>query len=156
MIEKVRPLASRITRNDGRRGRAGALVIACVLLQLMASLQSQSGLSLLAWLSHPHAHALLAVADGSHIDLVYSHDPVGHADSDEVAAHLHGDPSEDHVVHITRDDAPVTRRVETPDATATLATIPSVPVLRLAASPPPHPFQRAVHSFSRRSVVLRI
>ncbi len=131
-------------------------MIACVLLQLLASLQSQSGLSLLAWLSHPHTHALRAVTDGSHIDLVYAHDPVGHADSDEIEAHLHGDQSEDHVVHMTRDDAPVTRRVETPDATATLATIPSVPVRRVAASPPPPPFQRAIDSFSRRSVVLRI
>lgn len=160
-IEKVRPLTTRIRRirrSDGRRGRsAGALVVVCVLLQLMASLQSESGLSLLAWLSHPHSHALLAVSDGSHIDLVYAHDRVDHADSEDDEASLHGDPSEDHVVHMTRDDAPVARRIAThDDGPATAATIPALPVLRLAASPPTPPLQRAVDSFSRRSVVLRI
>jgi hypothetical protein len=58
---------------------------------------------------------------------------------------------------MTRDDAPVARRIATPDAgPTTLATISSAPVLRPAVSPPPPPLQRAVRSFSRRSVVLRI
>lgn len=148
-------MSSRITKHGRRRGWAGALVIACGLLQLAASLQTQSGLSLLAWLGHPHAHALLAVIDGSHIDLVYSHDATRHTDADEVEAHLHAGASDDHVVHMTNDDARVAGRVHTPDVAPTSATIAFVPLLRAAASPQRLAPLRAVASFSRRSVVLR-
>ena len=155
MIEKVQPVGSCITRNGRRRRPAGALVIACGLLQLVASLQTQSGLSILAWLAHPHSHALLAVIDGSHIDLVYSHDPVHHADADEVEAHLHGNPGDDHVVHMTSDDARIARRMPPPDVPPTFAATHFVPILRTAARPPSPAPLRAVPSFSRRSVVLR-
>ncbi len=148
-------MSSRITKHGRRRGWAGALVIACGLLQLAASLQTQSGLSLLAWLAHPHAHAVMAAIDGSHIDLVYSHDATRHTDSDEVEAHLHADASDDHVVHMTNDDAPVARRTNTPALSLTIAPIPIVAVLRVAARPQPTAPPRAVPSFSRRSVVLR-
>ena len=141
-----------------RRGWAAALAIVCGLLQLAASLQTQSGLSLLAWLAHPHAHALLAVIDGSHIDLVYSHDPVRHVrhtEADEAEAHLHGDPGDDHVVHMTSDDVRVARRIAPPDVAPTFATISFAPLLRAIASPQPPAPRRAVPSFSWRSVVLR-
>ena len=149
-------MGSRISRIRRRRGPAGALVIACGLLQLVASLQTQSGLSILAWLAHPHSHALRAVIDGSHIDLVYSHDSVHHADPDEVEVHLHGDPGDDHVVHMASDDGSVARRIAAPDVAPTFATISCVPMLRPTASAPSPAPLRAVPSFSRRSVVLRI
>jgi len=148
-------MGSRITRNRSRRGPVAALAIACGLLQLAASLQTQSGLSVLAWLAHPHSHALLAVIDGSHVDLVYSHNPVRHADTDDAEAHLHGDPDDDHVVHMTGDDSRVSRRIAPPDVAPTVAAIAFVPALRSVATrllPAP---LRAVPSFSRRSVVLR-
>ena len=156
MIEKVDPVGSCVTRNGRRRGPVAALAIACGLLQLVASLQTQSGLSILAWLAHPHSHALLAVIDGSHIDLIYSHDLVRHADADEVEAHLHSDPGDDHVVHMTSDDARVAQRIPLPDVAPTFATISFVSMLRPTASAPSPASLRAVSSFARRSVVLRI
>ena len=133
----------------------GVVALACGLLQFATGLQL---MVFLDGLSSGHSHAVVTVIDGSHVDLIYSHDTQGadrHSDADAVGAHLSGDPSQDHVVHTTRDDAPVTRRIEMPDASAvTLAVLSPVPVLRPVASPPP--LQRAVHAFSRRSVVLRI
>ncbi len=140
------------------RDWASALVIACVLLQLLASLQTQSGLSLLAWLGHPHSHSLLTVIDGSHVDLVYSHDShdaTRHGDPDEVAAHLHDVASDDHVVHMANDDSAVARRVNTPALSPTIPPIAFVPWLNTVARPQPTAPLRPVPSFSRRSVVLR-
>lgn len=140
----------------GNRWRTwGWALLALAMLPLATHVDALTFLQIFAT---DHPHALMTVVDGSHVDLVLSHDTshdMTRAPGDD-APSLHPKSAEDHVVHISKDElAAAQKRIAVSLPTATSPPAPSL----VAIPRSPRAFSsapvRAVASFSRRSVVLR-
>jgi hypothetical protein len=128
------------------------VALACGLLQLVTGIEA---LAFSDFLSSDHAHETIKVVDGNHIDVVHSHDPVRHVDTDELESHLHGTRNDDHVVHLVADEDRLSPRVASPDLPAVLGRVAPVRELRSVARPARPCSPRAALPFARRSVVRR-
>ena len=131
------------------------IAVASALLLTVANVQLAFGLAWFGAQFSDHAHVLSSASDGSHLDLVLSHDAAGDAHDHGPAAHLHSGPADDHVVHLTSDPASDSRRAQAGVlATEFAESRPMIAPTRVASARPALP-ARPVLPFSRRSVVLR-
>jgi hypothetical protein len=144
-----------VTQRAERARASGAVAIASALLQSVASFPLAFSVAWFGMLLSDHAHALISAPDGTHLDLVLTHDPARGEHDHGGGTHLHASHAEDHVVHLTSDEVRNAR--QTPPSTLPVAlasasqmiTVSRVVVLLPPTSPPP------VLPLSRRSVVLR-
>ena len=131
------------------------IAVASALLLTVANAQLAFGLAWFGAQFSDHAHVLSSTSDGSHLDVVLSHAAAGDAHDHGHAANLRGSPADDHVVHLTSDEARDSRRTPAVAPPTTLASaLPVIAAPRVAAALPP-PSARPVPPLSRRSVVLR-
>ena len=136
--------------------RASRVVaVASALLLTVAKVQLAFGLAWFGAQFADHAHVLSSTFDSNHLDVVLSHAAAGDAHDHGPAAHLHGGPADDHVVHLTSDLASDSRRGQAGVLAMEFAeSRPRIAPTRVASARPAPP-ARPVPPLSRRSVVLR-
>lgn len=140
-------------RGRGRRssGRGATLALLLALIQISVNVDAATFLQVMA---SDHAHALMTVVDGGHVDLILSHDATRSTDAEGES--VLPATAEDHVVHMAHDElAAAQKRIADPISPPAVASTPFLSVFVPAPRARVLVAERPAPPFSRRSVVLR-